>query len=275
MRGGSVGWMRVAALQFESSKDPARLRSEAEALVRQAAREDVDLMVLPEATQRPFGTSATTLATKPEAVDGPFVEWLIEQASLSGAVVIAGMFEASAAGGLPFNTTVAVGPNGLLAVYRKIHLYDALGFEESRGLSAGPTTEENFCVVEVQGVPVGIMTCFDVRFPEMARSLVMRGARVIALGAAWVPGPHKIEQWRALLQARAIESTSFVIAAAQPGERYCGHSAIISPEGVVLAEAGGSSSGVLIEDLSITSLDRVREGMPVLAQRRLGLEWPR
>ena len=92
-------------------------------------------------------------------------------------------------------------------------------------------------VAEVAGFSVGLMTCYDLRFPEHARALVDRGAEVLAVPAAWVAGERKVDHWRTLLRARAIENTVFVVAAAQPGPRYTGHSMVVDPLGDVLVEA--------------------------------------
>ena len=119
--------------------------------------------------------------------------------------------------------------------YRKIHLYDSFGYKESDALRAGPLAP---VVVDVAGFRVGLMTCYDLRFPELARLLVDHGAEVLVVPAAWVAGPRKVEHWRTLVRARAIENTVFVVAAAQPGPRYSGHSMVVDPLGDVLAEAG-------------------------------------
>ena len=112
------------------------------------------------------------------------------------------------------------------------------------------------------------MTCYDLRFPELARRLVDAGAEVIVVPAAWLPGARKVEHWRTLLAARAIENTCFVVGAAQPEPRYCGHSAVFGPMGDVLGEAGGgeaSFEAVLDRD----DLTAARRTNPSLANRRL------
>ena len=112
------------------------------------------------------------------------------------------------------------------------------------------------------------MTCYDLRFPELARRLVDLGAEVLLVPAAWLPGERKVEHWRTLLAARAIENTCFVVGAAQPEPRYCGHSAVVGPLGETLAGAGGSE-----ETLEVTlrrdDLLAARRTNPSLANRRL------
>jgi predicted amidohydrolase len=258
--------MEVVVLQLASGPVPEENLA---VVLREigAASGSADLVVLPEATQAAFGDRPDRLAKGAEALDGPFVAALGE-ASSGGPTIIAGMFERSDDPERPFNTTVVVSGGSLVGAYRKIHLYDALGFVESEGVMEGPITDANLIVVDVAGVGVGVLTCFDIRFPEMAAALVARGAQVLALGAAWVPGLRKVEQWDTLLAARAIETTSFVVAAAQPAPRYCGHSTIVGPTGEVLARAQDAEE-VVSARLDVSSLPSMRAAMPVISSRRL------
>jgi predicted amidohydrolase len=177
------------------------------------------------------------------------------------------MFEVSVDPARPFNTLVVVGPGGLRATYRKIHLYDSFGYRESDRLSAGPLEA---VVVDVEGWKVGLMTCYDLRFPELARALVDGGAELLVVPSAWVAGDGKVDHWRTLVRARAIENTVYVAAAGQPGPRYCGHSMLVGPDGEVLVEAdqdadpSGAFSGV-----NRPHLEEVRRANPSLANRRL------
>ncbi|KQY56198.1 hydrolase [Aeromicrobium sp. Root495] len=257
--------MRVAVVQLASSTDSdANRRLVADRLG--AIASDVDLVVLPEAAMHDFGSPDHDLAAAAEPLDGPFVQLLAEHARRLGATVVAGMFEESA-GDLPFNTLVALGPDGsLLGSYRKIHLYDSFGYKESDRLVAG---EPAPLVLDVAGTRVGLMTCYDLRFPEMARLLVDSGAEVVVVPAAWVAGDLKLHHWRTLLTARAIEDLVHVVAAAQGGERYTGHSLVLDPQGQVLAEAGPDEVDGLRVDLDPSAVAQARHTNPSLANRRL------
>ena len=112
------------------------------------------------------------------------------------------------------------------------------------------------------------MTCYDLRFPELARALVVAGAEVLVVPAAWVAGPRKLDHWRTLLRARAIENTAYVVGVDQPPPRYTGHSMVVGPEGDLLVEAGEGNE-VLHAVLERERLDDVRRTNPSLANRRM------
>lgn len=259
-----MGSMRAALVQLESALDSAANRESISARLRQVDP-GTDLVVLPEAAMHDFGTADHDLAAAAEPIDGPFVAMLSAEARRLGSTIVAGMFE-EMRGGLPFNTLVAIGPDGALrARYRKVHLYDSFGYRESERLAPGEIMP---AVFDVAGAGVGLMTCYDLRFPEMARLVVDAGAELLVVPAAWVAGDDKLHHWRTLSAARAIENTAFVLAAAQGGSRYTGHSAVIDPRGRVLAEAGAGDE-TLVTELDPDTVTAVREVNPSLANRRI------
>jgi predicted amidohydrolase len=251
--------LRVALVQEASGLDPAANRARLEG----AVPTDADLVVLPEAFARDFGEAGSDVAPFAEPADGPFGHELARVAALRETTVVAGMFEASGEVARPWNTLLVRG--AAEAAYRKVHLYDSFGYRESDRLLAGPLEPT---VVEVGGFVVGLLTCYDLRFPELARALVDRGAEVLVVPAAWVAGPRKVDHWRTLVRARAIENTVFVAAAGQPGPRYSGHSLVVDPLGDVLAEAEDGPA-VLTATLRREALDEARRTNPSLANRRL------
>jgi len=256
--------MRAALVQFESGLDSAANRDMVAARLDQI-ESPVDLVVLPEAAMHDFGAPDHDLAAIAEPLDGPFVQLLAEQAKRLDATIVAGLFEQNP-DAPPFNTLVAVGPDGRLrAAYRKVHLYDSFGYRESDRLSAGPIAP---VVVEVADTTIGLMTCYDLRFPEMARLLVDAGASALVLPAAWVAGSNKLHHWRTLLGARAIENTVHVLATAQGGPRYTGHSLVLDPMGAVLAEAGDGDE-TLTASIDPGTVAAARDVNPSLANRRI------
>ena len=251
--------LRIALVQEAGDLDPDVNRSRLADLVP----DDADLVVLPEAFARDFGSPGDEVSAFAEEVGGPFDTELTRVAEQHGTTVVAGSFERSDDPGRPFNTLLVRGRSR--ASYRKIHLYDSFGYRESDRLSPGPLEP---ATVDVGGVTVGLMTCYDLRFPEMARALVDAGAELLVVPAAWVAGDRKVDHWRTLLRARAIENTVHVAAAAQPAPRYSGHSMVVDPLGDVLAEAGDGPE-VVRAVVSRERLLEARRTNPSLTNRRL------
>ena len=256
--------LRLALVQKIASLDPAENR---DALAALAGRlePDTGLVLVPEAFMRDFGSPGSDISEFAEKVDGPFVQCLTEVAERAGTTIVAGMFEVSDDPDRPFNTLVVVDADGLRASYRKIHLYDSFGYRESDRLTAG---EIEPVLVDVGGVSVGLMTCYDLRFPELARDLVARGAQLLVVPSAWVAGPGKVHHWRTLAVARAIENTAYVAAVGQPGPRYTGHSLVAGPAGDLVAEVGDGDH-VLTASVSLEGLDQARADNPSLQNRRM------
>lgn len=250
--------LRVALVQVASSREPVENRERLAALQVPEA----DLVVLPEAYQRDLGRADDPLAGDAEPLDGPFVAALTERAGRHGGTWVAGMMERSDDPDRPYNTLVVVDGNGLQASYRKIHLYDSFGFKESDRLSAGPLAP---VALTVGGVSVALMTCYDLRFPEMARALA--GADLFVVPAAWVAGPRKLRHWQTLVTARAVENVAYVAAVGQSEPRYTGHSLLVDPRGDVVVEAGGEDA-VVLGTVSVDVVAEARAENPSLDNRR-------
>ncbi|HWQ09319.1 MAG TPA: nitrilase-related carbon-nitrogen hydrolase, partial [Holophaga sp.] len=166
--------------------------------------------------------------------------------------------------GRAWNTLIVLRNGELLAEYRKLHLYDAFLDQESGHVIPGNDVPP---VVEVAGLKVGLMTCYDVRFPELARRLVLDGADVLVLPAAWVRGPLKEMHWQVLVTARALENTAYVVAVSECGPRNIGSSMVVDPLGVAIARAG-KAPALCFADLDPARIAYAREALPVLKNRR-------
>lgn len=261
--------MHAALIQMSATTDSDDNRAKVDETLTTLEPDDgLDLVVLPEAAMHDFGTPDHDLAAGAETLDGPAVQLLAGHAKRLGTTVLAGMFERNDADPtLPYNTLVAVGPDGAVsAAYRKIHLYDSFGYRESERLGAGEITT---VVLPVAGRQVGLMTCYDLRFPEHARMLVDAGADVLVVSAAWVRGSLKEDHWSTLLRARAIENTVDVLGASQCGPTYVGRTMVIDPMGVAVA-AAGERPAVVAARLSADRLRQSRTTNPSLANRRIG-----
>lgn len=169
------------------------------------------------------------------------------------------------------NVFVVMRDGELVVTYRKLHLYDAFAARESDAVCPG---DELPPIIEIDGWHVGVMTCYDVRFPEVARSLAVRGADVIVVSAAWVRGCLKERHWKLITAARALENTCYVLACSEVSARNIGCSRVIDPLGEVIAQAGdgqgeaGGQAGMLIARLHREVLESARRTLPVLENRR-------
>jgi deaminated glutathione amidase len=264
--------VRVAIAQFAATRDKDANRDRVVELVRRAGDAAADLVVLPEAAMHPFGGPTDPLADVAEPVDGPFATAVAEAAARAGLVAVAGMFESVPGEDRVWNTVVVAGPDGPLGAYRKLHLFDALGWRESdriRPADLDPADEKAaLLTIPVGELTVGVLTCYDLRFPELSRALVDAGATLLALPSAWVAGPLKEAHWLTLVTARAIENTCYVAAADQGPPVYAGQSVVVDPMGVPVARIGESDGLLAVAEVSAARVEQVRETLPVLAHRR-------
>jgi len=273
--------MRAAAVQLNSTGDSARNLETADRLTREAAADGARLVVLPEKWNL-LGTDEEALAGAESLDDGPAVAWARATARELGIDLVAGSITERRDGHDKLsNTSVHVGADGeVRATYRKIHMFDVVvGGVEYRESATEDPGDEIVLSETADGVPLGLTVCYDLRFPELYRILAVRGARVIALPAAFTRVTGRAH-WEVLVRARAIENQAFVVAADQcgvhpPGDKESfGGSLIVDPWGEVLARAGDEPCFVAA-DLDLARQDEVREELPSLANRVPGAyRWP-
>jgi predicted amidohydrolase len=256
----------AAVAQLAPTVDGARNREQIAALTADAARSGARLVVFPEESMLLAGEVEGRLG---EVVDA---EWPLFLAQLSLLAVehelwiIAGGYEPTGSD-RPYNTLVVVNPRGeVVESYRKLHLYDAFTYRESDYVTGGTELPP---VVLIEGVAVGLVNCYDIRFPELSRDLVARGADVLSVSAAWVAGARKEAHWETLVKARAIENTCWVLASSSTSPECIGNSLVIDPMGVERAGLGPVASGVALVEISLDRTAEVRETLPALANRRL------
>ena len=163
------------------------------------------------------------------------------------------------------NTFLVIRDGEVVATYCKLHLYDAFAARESDVVRPGTKLPP---IVDIDGWKIGVMTCYDVRFPETARSLAVRGADAIVVSAAWVRGTAKKYHWSLMTAARAVENTCYVLACSEVSKRNIGCSRIIGPLGEVIAQAGDSEAAMITATLDRTALADARRTLPVLDNRR-------
>ena len=256
--------MRVAAGQFAVTADWRVNARTCVALMHQAAGQGVSLLVLPEALLARDDSDPDLSVKSAQEMDGGFLQLLRDESRHHGLLTTVLTLHVPSGEGRATNTLVAIRQGEVIAQYQKLHLYDAFAMQESRLVDAGRQIPP---LIDVDGVRVGLMTCYDLRFPELALALALNGAEVLVLPTAWVRGPMKEYHWSTLLAARALDTTCYIVAAGECGTRNIGQSRIIDPMGTTMAGAGDGPQ-MITADISTASLHQVRERLPVLKNRR-------
>jgi predicted amidohydrolase len=271
--------MRAAAVQLSSTPDRDRNLEAADRLVRAAAAEGAELVVLPEKWPV-LGTPEQTAAGA-EPLDGTALTWARGVARELGIDLVAGSVAERVDGAeRGANTSVHIGPDGEdRASYRKIHMFDVeVGGRQYRESEHEAPGDEPVTSELANGEGLGLTICYDLRFPELFRILAVRGATVITVPAAFTETTTR-DHWEVLLRARAIEDQCFVVAANQvgepaPGIRTGGRSMIVNPWGIVLSQAPDFET-FIVADLDFDRLRGIRAKLPSLANRRpTAYRWP-
>jgi predicted amidohydrolase len=259
--------MKVAIAQLASGTDKSANLVKAKDYISKAKKMGADLVLIPEVymVHVPAG-SGVNKADVAEPIDGPFVTGLAQAARDNQIYVIGGIYESKKGENIrAYNTTVFIDRSGrLLQQYRKTHLYDAFARKESDTVIHG---DEQFKTVETEFGKVGIFVCYELRFPEVSRRLVLEGADILFLPTAWVAGAMKEDHFETLLRARAIENTVYICAADQVGNIYAGRSMVVDPMGVVVGSAG-EEEALFVADIDLDRIRRVRESLPCLSHRK-------
>jgi predicted amidohydrolase len=271
--------IRVACVQMTSRADKSANLETAERLVAQAATTGADVVVLPEKWNA-IGHADVYLATAEPLEGGESVAAMSEWSRRHGITLVGGSIAERREGRDKLsNTSLVFDPEGqLVAVYRKIHLFDVevggVVYHESEVEEPG----EESVVAEVEDWKLGLSVCYDVRFPELYRILALQGAQVVTVPAHFTTPTGK-DHWHVLLRARAIENQLYVAAAAQigetlPGKPAYGRSLIVDPWGIVLAQAPDEET-VITAELDRAHLLDIRAKLPSLANRQSNAyRWP-
>lgn len=261
---------RTALVQMKSSVNKEQNLAYSLELINEAAKDKARLICFPE-----FQMAYSPPEQKPEAlhkiaekISGNFFSTLSYSAKQHKINVIATIYEiinTNKQNHKVFDTAIIINDLGKLqSVYRKVHLYDALGFKESKKLVAGSIIERP---TRTSVGNLGLLICYDMRFPEISRILTVNGASILVSPSAWVAGFMKQEHWEIMVKARAIENGVYVIAPNQVGNIYCGHSMVIDPFGSTLVDMG-NREGIEIIDIDSSRIDTIRRTLPLLMNRR-------
>lgn len=255
--------MLVAAGQFAVTSVWEKNAEICGSLMAQAAENDVSLFVLPEALLARDDHDADLSVKSAQLLEGEFLGRLRRESKRNMMTTILTIHVPSVPG-RAFNMLVALRGGRVVAHYAKLHLYDAFAIQESRNVDAGDAIAP---LLDVDGLKVGLMTCYDLRFPELALAHALQGADILALPAAWVRGALKEHHWATLLAARALDATCYVIAAGECGNKNIGQSRVIDPFGVTIA-AAAETPALIMAEVSAERVKQVRAQLPVLINRR-------
>lgn len=250
--------MKVALAQITLSDRKSDNLNKALSMIESA--EGCDLIVLPEMLmgRRTDETELYQLAEDVE--EGEFAKALKTAAKKHNITVCGCLWEESGAEQV-YNTAMVFSPEGrTVAKYQKLHLFDALSVKESDIMLRGDKLPPVF---DVAGVTCGLSICYDLRFPEVYRSLVRRGAQLFVIPAAWYGGERKVDHMHTLLSARALENTSYSLCANLTGEDFAGYSSVFAPFGEQ-SESLDDKEGLLISSIDIKYLKHIRKILPCL-----------
>jgi len=227
--------MKLSLAQVNAGTDKARNLALVAERTRAAADSGAELVAFPEYSMYDKKVVDSTFSAAAEPVEGEFVDGIRALAAELAIAIVVGIAERNDDSDRPFNTLVAVDRSGdIVARYRKIHLFDSFGFRESDNITASESLEP--VVFAAGGMTVGLMTCYDLRFPELARALADAGANLMLACSSWVPGSGKVDQWNVLARARAIENACYFAAVSQSPPISIGSSLLVDPMGSVIGE---------------------------------------
>ncbi|MGO2306606.1 MAG: carbon-nitrogen hydrolase family protein [Providencia sp.] len=259
--------MKIAIAQLASSPNKQQNLNKACEAIQKAAQGGADMVLLPEMFMAfvppDTGISYADIA---EPINGPFVSQLAKTAKENGIYVTCGIYESALnEPKRAFNTTIMLNRQGELVYhYQKTHLYDAFSYQESLNIIQSNNKLEP---IETEFGKIGILVCYELRFPEVARKLALAGADLLLVPTAWVSGPLKEEHYQGLVKIRALENTIPVCACDQTGNIFIGRSLICDAMGVTIASAGYDET-VFFAEISTQHTAETRQKLPCIQNRR-------
>ena len=259
--------MKAAVVQFKASTKKETNLKKIISYIEKAASKNATLCAFPEFMMFYTNSSQTPkqLAALSETINGNFVKTIAKAAKENRIQVVGSFYEKSRKKDRVYDTSFVIDKTGkVISTYRKIHLYDALGFRESDKMASGSKIAKP---VKTTVGKVGMMICYDLRFPEMSRSLAAAGSEVLIAPSAWVKGNMKEEHWITINKTRAIENGCYVIAPDQVGNIYCGRSLVVDPYGKVLLDMK-KKQGIGYVNIDLKKVKQTRKVLPLLKNRR-------
>lgn len=258
--------MKVALAQMASGRDKESNLETSARLFKEALKHKPQMVIFPEYQMfSPDYADPDGLRENSEAMDGEFIARIAGLSRENGVKALINIAESNFGTLKPFNSSVFIDDLGIVSgKYRKVHLFDAYSKLESSLFEPGRMP---ISVIDAGGVKMGLQICYDLRFPESARLLKLLGAQVLSYQAGWYAGERKLETWKTLLRARAMENGVFVLGTAQCGKYFTGHTLAVNPYGDILAEAE-DQEGVLSCELDLGVIEEYATEVPMMKQRR-------
>ena len=259
--------MKAAVVQFKASTKKETNLKKIISYIEKAASKNATLCAFPEFMMFYTNSSQTPkqLAALSETINGNFVKTIAKAAKENHIQVVGSFYEKSRKKDRVYDTSFVIDKSGkVISTYRKIHLYDALGFRESDKMASGSKIAKP---VKTTIGKIGMMICYDLRFPEMSRSLAAAGSEILVAPSAWVKGNMKEEHWITINKTRAIENGCYVIAPDQVGNIYCGRSLVVDPYGKVLLDMK-KKQGIGYVKIDLKKVKHTRKVLPLLKNRR-------
>jgi predicted amidohydrolase len=259
--------MKVAVVQFKALTSKENNLKKIVSYISKASSKNAVLCAFPEFMMFYTNSSQTPkqLADLAETINGNFITTIAKAAKIYQIQVIGSFYEKSRKKNRVYDTAFVINKSGkVISTYRKIHLYDALGFKESDKMISGSKITKP---VKTSVGKIGMMICYDLRFPEMARSLAVSGSEILVVPSAWVKGNMKEEHWITINKTRAIENGCYVIAPDQVGNIYCGRSLVIDPYGKILLDMK-KKNGIGYVNIDLNKVKQTRKILPLLKNRR-------
>jgi len=255
--------MIVAVGQFVVTPEWRTNAQTCVAMMAQAAQGHASLLVLPEALLARNDADPFFSVKAAQPLDGGFLSLLLTESKRNNLTTVLTVHVPSTEG-RAVNTLVVLRAGEIIAQYAKLHLYDAFNMQKSARVDPGQQTPP---LIQVEGMNMGLMTCYDLRFPELAMALALQGADLIVLPAAWVRGPLKEQHWATLLSARALDTTCYFVAAGECGNKNIGQSRVVDPLGVTIA-AAAQEPQLIFAEVTPERVAQTRESLPLLKHRR-------
>lgn len=250
---------RLCGIQIETGENPAENRKKLYSLLKEASYLKPDFILFPEMFEVVVSPLEAPKFSHP--IPSGFTDEVAEQARRYSVNIMAGSFF-ERDGDSVFNTAVVFDRKGrLCGKYRKMHLFDAFGYGESRGIRPGQSP----LLLEIEGFRFGVAICYDVRFPEIFRYYAAGGAQIVFVPAAFFQPNH--DHWQLNIRSRALDNTIFVMGCNQTGRRFVGRSMIANPWGITVASMG-VEEGFFYADIDVDLIEETRKNLPFLENRR-------